>query len=72
MNAVATGLLGSESAAVATTLADAWEQRLGTWTADIRGFGESVSTAANRYAASDEAAEEAFDGSWWERLTSWL
>lgn len=68
---VATGLPGSESAAAAAKLAGAWEERLGTWAADIRGFGEAVSAAADAYAASDEAAEEAFGGSLWERLLPW-
>ncbi|MGH3928867.1 MAG: hypothetical protein ACRDTF_02690 [Pseudonocardiaceae bacterium] len=72
VNSVLTGLPGSESAAVATRLAGAWKERLDTWAADIRGFGESVSAAANGYAASDEAAEEAFGGSLWERLESWF
>lgn len=52
-------------------LTGAWDERLGTWAADIRGFGESVSAAANGYAASDEAAEQAFGGSLWERLSPW-
>lgn len=72
VNTVPTGLPGSESAAAATTLAGAWEERLSTWAADIRKFGESVSAAADGYAASDEAAKEAFDGSLWERLGSWF
>lgn len=72
VNPVSTRLPGSESAIVATKLAGAWEQRLGTWAADIRGFGESVSAAADGYAASEEAAEEAFGKSLWERLESWF
>lgn len=72
VSSVATGLPGSESAVVATTLSSAWEERLGTWAADIRRFGESVSAAADGYAASDETAEQAFGGSLWERLGSWF
>ncbi|MGH4014707.1 MAG: hypothetical protein ACRDSL_12435 [Pseudonocardiaceae bacterium] len=71
VSGVATGLPGSESAAAAANLAGAWEGRLGTWAADIRAFGESVSAAADGYAASDEAAEDAFGGSLWERILPW-
>lgn len=72
VNGVATGLAGSKSAAAAVKLADAWQERLGTWAADIHRFGEAVSATADGYAASDEAAEEAFGGSLWERLQSWF
>lgn len=71
VNRVATGLPGSESAVAAAKLAGAWEQRLTTWATDIRGFGDAVSAAASSYAASDEAAAEAFGGNLWERLLPW-
>jgi hypothetical protein len=71
LNRVAIGLPGSESAVAAAKLAGAWEQRLNTWAADISRFGEAVSTAADGYVASDEAAEGAFGGSLWERMLPW-
>ncbi len=71
MSPVATGLPGSESAAAAARLAGAWQERLGTWAADIGRFGEALSATADGYAASDEAAEEAFGESLWERLLPW-
>lgn len=72
VSGVAAGLPGSESAAVAGNLAGAWQERLGAWATDIRGFGASVAASADEYAASDQAAEEAFGASLWERLTSWF
>ncbi|MCA1675852.1 MAG: hypothetical protein LC799_27990 [Actinobacteria bacterium] len=72
VHGVAAGLPGSESASVAANLSGAWQQRLSAWAADIRSFGESVSASADEYAASDQAAEEAFNASLWERLGSWF
>lgn len=72
VNRVATGLPGSGSASAAVHLAGAWEQRLGTWATDIRRFGEALAATADSYAASDEAAEEAFGASLWERVLPWL
>lgn len=71
VNRVATGLPGSESVSAAARLVGVWEERLGTWAADIGRFGEALAATADGYAASDEAAEEAFGASLWERVLPW-
>lgn len=60
VSSVVSALPGSESAIAAGSLTDSWESRLATWSADVRGFADSVSASADTYAASDEQAETAF------------
>lgn len=60
VSSVVSALPGSESAVTAGTLTDAWDNRLASWAADVRGFADSVSASADSYAANDEQAEAAF------------
>lgn len=60
------GMPGSQSAAKAEPLAQAWESRLRTWATDIGQFGTDVTGSANGYEANDQAAERDFS------LFGWL
>lgn len=60
VSSVVSALPESESAVAAGSLTDAWNNRLASWSADVRGFADSVSASADSYAANDEQAEAAF------------
>jgi hypothetical protein len=57
---VPAGMPGSQSATKADPLAQAWQDRLSTWAADIGQFGTDVAGAADDYERNDAAAERDF------------
>jgi hypothetical protein len=59
---VGTAMPGSTSAGAAEQLATTWSNQLKTWNSDADGYAKDLSTAADHYAASEEAAKADFQG----------
>ncbi|RKT55822.1 hypothetical protein [Saccharothrix australiensis] len=53
-------LPGSEAAATAPKLADAWDRRLAAWSAEVAAFAAGLSASADRYATDEAAAARDF------------
>ncbi|WP_083752601.1 hypothetical protein [Actinosynnema sp. ALI-1.44] len=53
---------GSRSGPAAATLATAWDGLVKSWSTDAKAYGENLSTAADHYAANEEAAAADFQG----------
>ena len=53
---------GSTSAGAAEKLAGTWRNQLTTWSTDTDGYATDLSTAADHYAASEDAARADFQG----------
>jgi hypothetical protein len=51
-------LPGSRSAQAATTLANAWQTRIKGWSTEADAHGRNMNTAADYYAANEEAAKQ--------------
>ncbi|MGH4020393.1 MAG: hypothetical protein ACRDT0_14390 [Pseudonocardiaceae bacterium] len=54
---VADALPGSRSVQAATGAANVWTDQIERWRADAQRLGQGMSASADRYAASEEAAE---------------
>jgi hypothetical protein len=53
---------GSTSGPAAASLAKVWTDQLKTWSSDTADYGKGLSTAADYYAANEEAAASDFQG----------
>ncbi|MGH3951802.1 MAG: hypothetical protein ACRDSE_22245 [Pseudonocardiaceae bacterium] len=54
---VGPALPGSRSVGAADAVRQAWEGRGRSWSGELRGYGDGLSAAANRYASNEQAAE---------------
>ncbi|MET0238154.1 MAG: hypothetical protein ABW224_26170 [Kibdelosporangium sp.] len=59
---VDTAMPGSTSAGAAEALATAWREQIKTWSSDADGYAKNLASAADHYAASEEAAKADFQG----------
>jgi hypothetical protein len=57
-----TAMPGSTSGPAADALATMWTDQVKTWSADAGGYAKDLSTAADHYAANEEAAKADFQG----------
>jgi hypothetical protein len=57
LTGIADALPGSRSTPAATAAANAWTDQTERWSADAQVLGQGMSASANRYAASEDAAE---------------
>lgn len=60
MRAVTGGLPGSQAAVAAARLAETWTGGLRSWEAQLHGYQADLRSAADRYEASDHAADRIF------------
>jgi hypothetical protein len=58
LSSVPGALPGARSAQVAAAVATVWAEQVRAWSNDVRGLGEGMTAAADRYAADDAAAAE--------------
>jgi hypothetical protein len=57
LTGVAEALPGSRSTPAATGAANAWTDQIEHWSTSAQMFGQAMSASADRYAASEDAAE---------------
>lgn len=59
---VDTAMPGSTSGPAADALAKTWADQVKAWSTDADGYAKDLSTAADHYAANEEAAKADFQG----------
>ncbi|MQA61376.1 MAG: hypothetical protein GEU86_07730 [Actinophytocola sp.] len=55
------GMPGSRSASSLSNIASRWSDDVSRWVSQANGYAQALTTAADRYAADEAAAEQDFD-----------
>ncbi len=60
LRGITSGIPGASAVALVGTVATGWETDVAAWVRRARRYAEGLESAADRYAADDAAAREAF------------